>query len=88
MYEMLSHNSHDVTLNTIIIAIPVSSSTYIAYIILQYKQLVSCTHSTQCSKQHVCSTSTDENALARSILLGSKNVRKEGAIIFKFNLLI
>ena len=62
MYELLSHNSHEVTLNTIIIAIPLTYNTYIAYIIAQYRKLVRSTQSTQWSKQCVCSMSLDKNA--------------------------
>jgi hypothetical protein len=35
------------------------------------------------AKQSVC-TSLDENDVTHSVLLGSKNVRKGGALIFKF----
>ena len=38
----------------------------------------------KCSKQSVCTPSLNENNVAGSIWAGSKNVRKEGAIIFKF----
>ena len=38
---------------------------------------------THWAKQSVC-TSLDENAVTHSVLLGFKNVRKGGALIFKF----
>ena len=47
---------------TVIIAIPITSSKYVAYIVVQCKQLVMCTQSTQCSKQRMCSMSLDKNA--------------------------
>ena len=36
------------------------------------------------SKHNACSTKPNENAVGRSILLGLKNVRKGGGIIFEF----
>ena len=43
---------------------------------------------TECAAKHCAeqsvSTSLDENAITHSVLLGSKNVRKGGALNFKF----
>ena len=37
------------------------------------------------SKQSACNTNLDENAMARSIVLGSKNVTKGGDLSFSFS---